>query len=172
MEAARLLSLVSALFVLSAAGYFFGTYTTTATRQSTFSLQPGLTAEFSLRNNLSESMVGHFEETSGRPVSFYIQTSAQFAAFQNGTSFDYVYSVVDASSANVFYAFSTQGPYYLTFTHGTGLGNSTETVHFQRTYTAHDSSRLWLGLIFLTIAAVDLVYTFRWGRAAPADVPM
>lgn len=171
MEAVRFLSLVSALFVLVAAGYFLGTYTTTATRQSTFSLQPGLTAEFSLRNNLSESMAGHFEETLGRPVSFYIQTSAQFAAFQSGTSFDYVYSVTNTSSSDVSYGFSAQGPYYLTFTHGTGLDNSTETVYFQRTYTAHDSSRLLLGLVFLPIVAVDLVYGFRRRVPEPADVP-
>ena len=109
-------------------------------------------------------MTGHFQETSGRPVSFYIQTSAQFAAFQSGTSLGYIYGVTNVPSSDVSYTFSAQGPYYLTFTHGAGLVNSTETVYFQHTYTAHDSSRLWLGLVFLPIAALDLAYAFRRPR--------
>ena len=168
MEAVRLLSLASALLVLALAGYLFATYATTTTRQSTLDLQPGLTAELSLRNNPPESMSGHFQEASGRPVSFYIQTSAQFTAFQSGASFDYVYGVVNVPSSDVSFTFLAQGPYYLTFTHGAGLANSTETVYFQRTYTAHDSSRLWLGLIFLPIAALDFAYAFR--RRKPAGI--
>jgi len=164
LEAVRFLSLASALLVLAVAGYLFATYTTTTTRQSTLNLQPGMTAELSLKNNPAESMTGHFQETSGRPVSFYIQTSAQFAAFQSGTSLGYIYGVTNAPSSDVSYTFSAQGPYYLTFTHGAGLVNSTETVYFQRTYTAHDSSRLWLGLVFLPIAALDLAYAFRRPR--------
>jgi len=78
MEPNRLRFLISALFVLSLAGYNFLTYTSTTSEQSTFNLEPGLTANLVTTRTSSDVISGQFQENSGSPVSFYILSSAQF----------------------------------------------------------------------------------------------
>ena len=168
MERNRLSSLISAVFLLSLALYNFVTYTSATSQQSTFNLQPTLTYEFTVTKNPSDVVSGQFQENSGSPVSFYIQSSAQFAAFQANTSFTYLYGIVEVASGSVSYTFPVQDTYYLLFRHGTGLINTTETVYFQRSYQTHSSSRLQLGLIFVIFAAVSLVFVFR--RRKPKSV--
>lgn len=172
LEAYRLRYLISALFVLALAVYLFSTYSVTTPEQSTFNLQPGYTYELSVTTrNSPDTVSGHFQETSGNPVSFYIQTSAQYAAFQSGASFDCVYGVVNSSSSAISYTFPAQDTYYLTFRHGAGLVNSTETVYFQRTNTTHNSYALTLGLIFLALVGVDLAFAFRPRKTRLAENP-
>jgi len=161
MEPNRLRFLISALFVLSLAGYNFLTYTSTASEQSTFNLQPGLTYNLVTTRVSSDVISGQFQENSGNPVSFYVLSSAQFAAFQAKTSFNYLYGVVNVASGSFSYTFPVQDTYEIVFRHGTGLVNSTETVNFQRSYQTHVSSRLQLGLVFLVFGAVSLVLAFR-----------
>lgn len=168
MDSIRLTAVISGLLVLALAGYSFTMYTVSGTHQSTFNLQPGLTYDLAKTANAQDSVSGHFQETSGNPVSFYILTSAQFAAFENGVSLDYVYGLVNLPSSNISYTFPSHDTYYLIFNHGQNLSGSTETVDFRRTYTVHNSYPLALGLILLPIAAVDFVYGFR--RRKPRSV--
>ncbi len=176
MEPSRLRFLISALFVLSLAGYNFLTYTSTTSQQSTFNLQPGLTYNLVTTRIPSDVISGQFQENTGNPVSFYLLSSAQFAAFQAQTSFNYLYGIVNVASGSFSYTFPAQDTYEIVFRHGTGLVNSTETVYFQRSYQTHISSRLQLGLVFLVFGAVSLVLAFRPGKpktiaTAPGSIP-
>jgi hypothetical protein len=161
MEPNRLRFLISALFVLSLAGYNFLTYTSTTSEQSTFNLEPGLTANLVTTRTSSDVISGQFQENSGSPVSFYILSSAQFAAFQAQTSFNYLYGIVNVASGSFSYTFPLQDTYEIVFRHGTGLINSYETVNFQRSYQTHIPSHLQLGLVFLVFGAASLVVAFR-----------
>ncbi len=171
MEPRRLSYLIAALFFLTIAAYNLLAYTSTQSIQSTFNLQPNLVYYLTSTRNPSDLITGQFQENSGRPVSFYIQSSAQFAAFQAGTSFASLYSIVNVPSGSISYTFSVQDTYYLLFRHGAGLVNTTETVFFQRTYQIHDASHLGLGIAFLAIAAVDLYVGFRPRKTHPTVVP-
>ena len=161
MEPNRIRLLISALFVLSLAGYSFLTYTSTTSEQSTFNIQPGLTYNLVTTRVSSDAISGQFQENSGSPVSFYVLSSAQFAAFQAQTSFSYLYGVVNVASGSFSYTFPAQDTYEIVFRHGTGLVNNYETVNFQRSYQTHISSHLQLGLIFVVFGAVSLVLAFR-----------
>jgi hypothetical protein len=161
MEPNRLRFLISALFVLSLAGYNFLTYTSTTSEQSTFNLQPGLTANLVTTRTSSDVISGQFQENSGSPVSFYILSSAQFTAFQAQTSFNYLYGIVNVASGSFSYTFPLQDTYEIVFRHGTGLINNYETVNFQRSYQTHISSHLQLGLVFLVFGAASLAVAFR-----------
>lgn len=152
--------LVPALFLLILAGYEFATFQTSASLQSTFNLPSGDYYQISTTRNPSDTISGQFHETSGRPVSFFIFTSAQFAAFQVGTSLDSVYNITDSASSAISYTFKNQDTFYLVFRHGSGLLNTTETVYFQRTYTASDSLRATLAFVFLIFGALNLVLAF------------
>ncbi len=161
MEPNRLRFLISALFVLSLAGYNFLTYTSMTSEQSTFNIQPGLTYNLVTTRVSSDVISGQFQENSGNPVSFYILSSAEFAAFQAQTSFTYLYSVVNVASGSFSYTFPLQDTYEIVFRHGTGLVNNYETVSFQRAYQTHISSHLQLGLVFIVFGAASLVLAFR-----------
>src|SRR5207245_111960 len=124
----------------------------------------------------SDVIYGQFQENSGNPVSFYILSSAEFAAFQAQTSFTYLYSVVNIASGSFSYTFPLQDTYEIVFRHGTGLVNNYETVSFQRSYQTHISSHLQLGLVFLVFGAASLVLAFRPVRpkaiaTSPTSVP-
>src|SRR3989442_5218511 len=118
MEPNRLRFLISALFVLSLAGYNFLTYTSTTSEQSTFNLQPGLTYNLVTTRASSDAISGQFQENSGNPVSFYVLSSAQFAAFQAQTSFNYLYGVVNVASGIFPCTLPSQDTYELVFRHG------------------------------------------------------
>jgi hypothetical protein len=172
LEGYRLRYLVSALFILALAVYQFSIYSVSTSQQSTFDLLPGFLHELTITTrDTSDTVSGQFQETSGHPVSFYILTSAQYAAYQSGTSFDYVYSVIDSTSSTISYTFSTQDTYSLVFRHGTGLVNTTETVYFQRTYATHNTFALTLGLIFIVLVAADVVFAFRSRKPKPSEEP-
>ncbi len=104
---------------------------------------------------------GQFQENSGSPVSFYILSSAQFAAFQAQTSFNYLYGIVNVASGSFSYTFPVQDTYEIVFRHGTGLVNNYETVNFQRSYQTHISSHLQLGLVFLVFGVTSIALAFR-----------
>ena len=154
--------LISGIFILVLAGYYLFTYTTTSTSQSTFNLQPNLPYSLQVTLNPSDSISGSFQENSHNPVSFYVQSSAEYAAFQNDpSSFAYVYRLENAPSGNIEYTVQTQDTYHLLFRHGLGLINNTETVFFQRSFQTHNSNRLFLGVLSAIFGAVELVYAFR-----------
>lgn len=162
---------VPALFLLVLAGYEFATFQTSASLQSTFNIPSGDYYQLSTTRSPSDSISGQFQETSGNPVSFFVLTSAQYAAFQTGTALDSVYNVSNSASSAVSYTFKTQDTFYLVFRHGSGLLNTTETVHFQRTYTTSDSFRATLAFIFLIFGALNLVLALRRRRPRSVDLP-
>jgi len=161
MDSRKARYIVSAAILLGFSAFNFLTYTNAATLQSTLALQPGLAQDFSTTRVSGDSITGQFHETTGMIVSFYILNSAQFASHQVGGAFNYIYSIKDVASSSFSYAVSSQDTYYLWLDHGTGLSNTAETVYFQRTYVTHDTFRLELGLIFVAVAGVDLVFAFR-----------
>ncbi len=67
MEPNRLRFLISALFVLSLAGYNFLTDTSTTSEQSTFNLEPGLTANIVTSRTSSDMTSGQFQEKLRKP---------------------------------------------------------------------------------------------------------
>jgi len=153
--------LLSALFILFLAGFELVTFRQTSSLQSTFNIQPGYTYSLTTDRNPSDSISGDFQETSGNPVSFYIMTSAQYAAAQNKISFTYVYNKTDTASSTFSYTFTTQDTYYLLFDHGDGYSQTAETVHFQRTYGTTNTTAEVLGIIFLAYGLISLVFVFR-----------
>ena len=172
MEPQRVRYLVAAVFLFGLAGYNFLTYTIVTSQQSTFNLQPGLVEDFTVTRNPSDGVTGSFSETSGHPVSVFIQTSAQFAAFQSQVSFSSLYNVTNVASGIISYTFQTQDTYYILFRHGTGLTNTTETVYFQRNYQVHDNFRLGLGFAFVALGALDLGLAFRRRKPMPTPAPI
>ena len=171
MEPQRIRYLAAAVFLFGLAGYNFLTYTIITPQQSTFNLQPGLTTDFTINRNPSDGVTGSFSETSGRPVSIFIQTSVQFAAFQSqSSSFGSIYNVTNVASGVISYTFQTQDTYYIIFRHGTGLTNTTETVYFRRNYTVHDNFRLGLGFAFVALGVLDVALALRRRKPLPAPL--
>jgi len=158
--------LVSAFVLLGFSLYNFVTYTSTISYQSTFSLQPGLAYEIPATLNPSDIITVQFQENSGMPVSFYILSSAEFASHQANQPFSYLYAVTNVPSGTYSYTIIVQDTYYLFFDHGTGLGNTIETVYSQRMYTTHSDYRLGVGILFLAIAGVDFFYAYRSRKRA------
>ncbi len=165
---------ISAAILLVFSVFNFVTYSNSTTLQSTLALQPGLAQDFNTNRASGDYITGQFHETNGMLVSFYILNSAQFAAHQVGGAFNYLYSIKDVSSGSFTYTISTQDTYYLWLDHGTGLANTAETVYVQRTYVTHDLFRLQLGLIFIAVAGVELVFALRTRtpRTPPPPLPV
>lgn len=162
---------VPALFLLALSVYEFATFRTTTTLQSTFNVPPGDFYQLTTTRSASDTVSGQFQETSGNPVGFYIFTSAQFAAFEKGSSLDSVYNITNSASSSIAYTFTAQDTFYLVFRHGGGLLNTTQTVYFQRTYATSDTLRASLAFIFLTFGALNLVLAFRRRRPRLPSVP-
>ena len=171
MDPRRTRYLVGAGILLGVAAFNFLTYTSTTTLQSTLAIQLGLAEDISTTRSSGDSISGDFHETSGMLVSFFILNSAQFASHQVGGSFNYLYSLQDTPSGSFSYTTQTQDTYYLFFDHGTGLSNTGETVYFQRTYLTHSLYRLQLGLVFIAIAGVDLVFALRIRTPETPELP-
>ncbi len=139
------------------------------TEQSTFNILPQELYQITVNRNPSDAVAGQFQVTTGNPVSFYIFTSAQFSAFQNGSPLDSVYNVTNSASSSFSYTFSAQDTFYLIFRHGYGLLNTTQTVHFTRTYTATNSLSQVLGYIFVAFGALNLGLATRGTKPKAVD---
>ena len=151
----------------------YSLYTTNAVHpyQSTFNVLAG--KFFKIASNLRDQTViqGQFQETQGRPVTFYLMSSSQFAAFQTGQSIDNLYSISDAASGTFSYVSTLPDTYYLVFTHGTGLLTITETVTFRRTYISLDEFQLVSGIILAVLGALELYWGLRPRRGPPFPLP-
>ncbi len=158
---------IGGVLLLGLGAYNLITYTTVLSSQSTFNLLSSQAYDLSTTRSPQDSISGQFQETSGRPVSFYIETSSQFASFQTGTFIGSVYSIENVPSASIAFTFTAQDTYYLLFRHGAGLVNTTETVSFQRAYKIPSLVRLSLGLAFLAIAAADFYLALRSRKTPP-----
>jgi hypothetical protein len=171
VEPIRVRYLIGGLFLLGLAAFNFITYTNANSYQSTFNILPGDYTYLSSTRNPGDSINGAFQEGSGKLVSFYLLSSVQYASFQTASLSTSMYSVENAASGSISYAFTIQDTYYLVFRHGSGFINSTETVNFQRTYTTHENFRLQLGLFFLAVGAVELAVAFRPRKPPPVIPP-
>jgi len=174
VDPVRLRYVVGGLFLLALGLYNFATYTTATSQQSTFNILSGQYEYAATTRNPGDSVSGSFQEISGTPVSFYIESSAQYASFETGTFTGSLYAIQNAPSGSISYTFTVQDTFYLLFRHGTGLLNNTQTINFQRTYTTHSSFRFGLGIIFVALAAVDFGFGFlrRKPRASVAPSPL
>ncbi len=78
--------------------------------QSTFNVLP--LKFFKITDSLKDqtTISGQFQETSSRPIRFYIMNSVQVAAFQIGQSNASLYSVVDKATASVAYTLQPLTP--------------------------------------------------------------
>lgn len=171
MDARTARILVSAVFLSGFSIYQFATYTSTTTYQSTFSLQPGLAYDFTPTLNPSDSATVVFRENSGRIISLYVLSSAQYASYQAKNPFSYLTSVTNVPSGTLTYIAPVQDTYYLFFDHGSGLANTTETVYAQRSYTTHISYRLYFGILLLGAAMVDFYYAYRSSKKVAPSIP-
>ncbi len=131
------------------------------TFQSTFNLLP--TKYSRIASNLRDQtlITGQFQETSGRIVSFYIMSSVQFASFQLGQNTGNLYSLLNVASGSISYTSTVPDTYYLVFTHGPGLFNTTETVNFQRTYVFLDELHLASGGILVGLGIMEIYWGAR-----------
>ena len=128
---------------------------------STFNLLPS--KFFKITDNLKDTatLSGQIKETSGRPVTFMIMSSVQFASFQIGQGNASLYSVVNSASSGISFTFPNADTYFLVFLHGTGYLTATETVDFQRTYLALARFEFFSGIALVAIAILELYWGLR-----------
>jgi hypothetical protein len=128
---------------------------------STFNLLPS--KFFKITDNLKDTatLSGQIKETSGRPVTFMIMNSLQFASFQIGQGNTSLYSVVNAASSTISFTFPSADTYFLIFLHGAGYLTATETVDFQRTYLALARFEFFSGIALVAIAILELYWGLR-----------
>ncbi len=129
--------------------------------QSTFNILAS--RYFKISSNLRDqtSVNGKFTETSGRPVTFIIMSSVQFAAFQTGQGNASLYSLPNVSSASLSFTFTTPDTYYLLFLHGAGYLTTTQTVDFQRSYFNMDRFELFSGIALIGMGVVETFWGLR-----------
>ncbi len=139
--------------------------------QSTLNVLP--TRYFRIASNLRDQtyITGQFQETSGRAVTFYIMSSAQFASFQLGQATANLYAVPEVASGSISFTSSVPDTYYLVFTHGQGLLNVTQTVNFQRTYTSLDDFHIASGGILLVLGVLEIYWGARLREAYALPPP-
>ena len=171
MDQVRIRYLIGGVFLLALSLYNFATYTISTSQQSTFNILSGQYEYVAITRNPGDSVSGSFQEISGTPINFYVESSAQYASFQTGTFTGSLYSIQNSSSGIISFTFTIRDTFYLLFRHGTGLLNTTQTVNFQRTYATHDSFRLGLGILFVALAAVDFAFGFRRRKSQASMVP-
>jgi hypothetical protein len=151
-----------ALVLLVIGGYELYNYNPIHTFQSTFNVLPSKFMKILANLRDSTRITGTFQETAGRPVSFMIMSSVQFAAFQtNANNTANLFSIADTATGNVDWTSTIPDSYYLIFRHGAGLLAATQTVNFQRTYTSVDIPAIVAGAALVVLAAIELYWGFR-----------
>ena len=135
--------------------------------QSTFNILPQ--KFFKITNNLRDktTITGQFQETSGRPVTFLIMNSVQFAAFQIRQGNASLFSLQDVTTASITFTFNTPDSYYLVFIHGSGLLSTTETVAFQRSYYNLSRFELISGVALIAVGVLEAYWGLRPRDAQP-----
>ncbi len=129
--------------------------------QSTFNILAS--RYFKISSNLRDqtSVSGQFRETSGRPVTFMIMSSVQFAAFQTGQGNTSLYSLSNVPSASLSFTFTVPDTYYLMFLHGAGYLTTTQTVDFQRSYFNQERFQLFSGIALIGMGVVETYWGLR-----------
>ena len=167
------------LVLLVIGGYELYSYNPIHMFQSTFNVLPNRYMKILANLRDSTRITGTFAETSGRPVTFMIMSSVQFAAFQtNANNTANLFSLPDSATGSVDWTSTIPDSYYLIFRHGAGLLAATQTVNFQRTYTSVDIPAIIAGAALVLLAAIEIYWGFRpTGKraelpsAVAADVP-
>ena len=170
MDPRRLRFVVAGVALLVIASIALAISYSSGARQSTFSFAPGLLYKIPVDLVGGTTIEGQFTEIGGRPVNFYIMTSAQYASYFGGTWAGSVYAVEEAISSSISYATSARDTYYFVFTHGAGV-NTTQTVSFAWTFRAVSVPLIVAGIAFVVLAVYDFSVAFRRvppGRMSPA----
>ncbi len=138
--------------------------------QSTFNVLPA--KFFKIASNLRDQtlITGSFQETAGRTLNFFLMSSVQFAAYQIGQGNTSLFSLRNVPTGSVSYTSILPDTYYLVFSHGTGLLNTTETVSFQRTYVSLDEFQVASGIVLLGLGVAVLFWGLRPRNRLPEVV--
>ena len=118
---------------------------------------------FKITDNIKDqtTLKGSFQETSGRPVTFLIMSSAQLAAFQIGQGNLSLFSMPNVASGSFSFTFNAVDQYFLVFLHGSGFLSSTETVSFQRSYYALARLEFGLAIVLFGMGILQLYWGLR-----------
>ncbi len=163
--------LIIALILLVLGGYTLYVSNVYHSYQSTFNIGPN--RYFRIPTDLRETTTisGNFQESGGRPVSFSVMSSVQFASFQLGSNLGDLYSIQDVPASAVSFTSTASDTYYLVFTHGTGLQNTSETVSFQRSYFSLHYFPIVSGVMMVVLAVVHVVWGLRYREPLPPPPP-
>jgi len=162
MDPRRLRFVVAGVALLVIAGIAFAVSYSSGSRQSTFSFGPDLHYRIPADFAAGTTIEGQFRETSGRAVSFYLMSSAQYSSYVGGTWIGSLYGVGEAISSSISYTTPVRDTYYLVFFHGTGI-NDTQTVNFEWGFRTVSVPLLVAGVAFVVLAVYDFYVAF--GRA-------
>jgi hypothetical protein len=160
--------LVASVVLIAIGGYSIFASNVVTSYKSTFNLLPLRYMKIAANLGSGTQVTGHFQETSGRAVTFDIMSSVQFASFQTKASNESLYSVPEKGSASVSFSTTAQDTYYLVFRHGVAYLNTTETVSFDRSYVHPDLPQLLSGIVLLSLGMVEGYWGFRPKRAKSA----
>ncbi len=161
--------IVAGFILLAVGGYSLYASNVSSSYKSTFNVLP--LRYFKIAANLggNTQIQGTFRESAGRPVTFDIMSSVQFAAFQSKQGNESLYAVQETASGTVSYTTTTQDTYYLVFRHGVDYKNTTETVTFERAYIHPDVPELVSGVVLVALGMVEAYWGLRprQTRSAP-----
>jgi hypothetical protein len=134
---------------------------------STFNILPS--KFFKITDNLKDTatITGQFKESSGRPITFLIMNSLQFASYQIGQGNASLYMVANQASGSISFSFPAADTYYLMFLHGSGYLTMTETIDFQRNYLSLGRFEFYSGIGLIGIAVLELFWGLRPSTAKP-----
>jgi len=129
--------------------------------RSTFNILANRYFKITANLRTDTTVVGEFQETSGRTVTFLIMGSVQFTSYQRGQNIGNLYAIPDVSSGSISYQATSTDTYYLIFTHGPGLLNTTETVTLRRQYVSHDEFKLLVGGLLVILGPLETYWAWR-----------
>ena len=163
----RLRFVVAGVALIIVAGAVFAISHSAGSRASTFSFAAGLHYRIPAALASGTAIEGTFRETGGRPVNFYIMTSAQYESYYGGTWAGSVFGIGEAISSSVSYTTTARDTYYLVFVHGAGV-NETQTVSFDWSFRSVSLPLVVAGIAFVVLAAYDLYVALRRVDTSPA----
>ncbi len=171
-NARRGIGLIAVGLVLLVLGaYALSTSNVSHDYSSTFNVLAGRYIKISANMKAGTWITGSFRETSGRPVTFQIMSSVQLASYQVGQNIGNLYDIVDVTSGTISFTCTAADTYYLVFTHGTGLLNTTETVSFQRSYHSPDTFLLVVVGVLGVVGPLNIYWGTRLRRERRAPGP-
>lgn len=168
------LLLIGAVYVLIPASPFTSSHNST--------VDPGANVYLYDKVNVVKfgHLSGQFSESLGQPLNVYIFTEDQYTTFTTQYLPQGLFSSIGRSTGMFSVSIPSPGNYYLIFTHGTGLENSSEGVSFSINLDGYNPVILAAGFGLLIAGVVSLAvgyylrnkYLDRLLAPAASDVVM